>query len=118
MSVPWRDEPAGSEPRLRANLEALVGELARSASARDLPSVDLARAWHRAIYDGIELPVAYYAGGIRDRDPAEPDLLDHEAGQDSRPDQRGWSSRCCCYVREVDHQARHGRGRAAGPRGL
>ncbi len=85
MSVPWRDEPAGSEPALRANLEALFGELGRSAAARDLPSVDLARRWHRAIYKGIELPVAYYAGGIRDSDPAEPELLDHEVMWGAQP---------------------------------
>ena len=93
MSVPWRDEPAGSEPRLRANLEALVGELARSAAARDLPNVDLARGWHRAIYVGIELPVAYYAGGIRDSDPAEPELHDHEVmwgGQPATPASDVW----------------------------
>jgi Fic/DOC family len=30
------------------------------------------------MYEGVELPVAYYGGGIRDRDPAEPELVDHE----------------------------------------
>jgi hypothetical protein len=93
VSVPWRDEPAGREPALRAHLEAVVGELGRSAAAGDLPSVDLARGWHRAIYEGIELPVAYYAGGIRDSDPAEPDLLDHEVmwgGQPATPASDVW----------------------------
>lgn len=78
MSIPWRDDPPGNEPRVQENLRRLVGELARSATARERPAVALARAWHRAIYDGAELPVAYYAGGIRDRDPAEPELVDHE----------------------------------------
>jgi fido (protein-threonine AMPylation protein) len=47
--------------------------------------VELARAWHRAIFDGVELPVAYYAGGVRDLDPDEPELVDHEVMWGGRP---------------------------------
>lgn len=78
MSIPWRDDPRGSEARTQRNLEGLVGELARSAIAHEAPTVELARSWHRAIFDGVELPVSYYAGGIRDRDQDEPELVDHE----------------------------------------
>jgi fido (protein-threonine AMPylation protein) len=78
VSIPWRDDPPGGEQRIHANLRELVDELGRSASVRERPTVDLARSWHRAIYAGVELPVSYYAGGIRDRDPAEPELVDDE----------------------------------------
>jgi fido (protein-threonine AMPylation protein) len=78
VTVPWRDDPPGSDIRIGRNLEALSAELARSARTRDAPTAELARSWHRAIYDGVELPVTYYAGGIRDRDPDEPELVDHE----------------------------------------
>lgn len=78
MTIPWRDDPPGSGPRIQENLRTLVDELAGSARAREHPTVKMARGWHRAIYDGVELPVSYYAGGIRDRAPAEPELVDHE----------------------------------------
>lgn len=78
MSVAWRDDPPGSSDRIRRNLELLIGEINRSARQRDAPSVELAQSWHRAIFAGVELPVDYYAGGIRDRDDQEPELVDHE----------------------------------------
>jgi Fic/DOC family len=78
VTIPWRDDPPGSEATIRRNLEALRAELARSAMAREAPTVELARSWHRAISEGVELPVTYYAGGIRDRDLDEPELVDHE----------------------------------------
>ena len=30
--------------------------------------------------------------------PARDERHEEQAGQDSHPDQRGWSSRCCCYT--------------------
>lgn len=78
MTVPWRDDPPDGRERIRRNLELLIGELSRSARARDAPTVDLARGWHRAIFAGVDLPVTYYAGGIRDSDDREPELVDHE----------------------------------------
>jgi hypothetical protein len=78
VSIPWRDDPPGSEARIQRNLEGLVGELARSAAAREVPTVELARSWHRAIFDRVELPVFFYAGGVRDRDQDEPELVDHD----------------------------------------
>lgn len=78
MTVPSRDDPSGGRDRIRQNLELLVGELSRSARARDAPTVELARGWHRAIFAGVELPVSYYAGGTRDSDEHEPELVDHE----------------------------------------
>lgn len=78
MTLPWRDDPPESRERIRQNFERLIQELARSARGREVPTVELARGWHRAIFAGVELPVAYYAGGIRDSDAQEPELLGHE----------------------------------------
>jgi len=38
----------------------------------------MAQQWHRDLYDGIVLPVAYYAGEVRDSDPEFPELIDYE----------------------------------------
>jgi len=94
VSIPWRDDPASGRERVRENLQQLVNDLARVARARERPTVEMARTWHRAIYDGVELPVSYYAGGIRDRDPPEPELVDHEvmwAGVPATPASDVWS---------------------------
>jgi Fic family protein len=38
----------------------------------------MAQAWHRRIYDGITLPVDYYAGEVRDSDKDFPELIGYE----------------------------------------
>ena len=38
-----------------------------------------AQQWHRAIYDGVPLPVSYYAGEVRDDDQRFPELIGYEA---------------------------------------
>lgn len=38
----------------------------------------MAQEWHRAIFRGVRLPVTYYAGEIRDRDPRFPELYGYE----------------------------------------
>jgi Fic family protein len=75
---PWNDDPAGSEPRILRNIADLLAEIAREADAREQPTVAMAQEWHRRIYDGVALPVAYYAGEIRDSDPAYPELDGYE----------------------------------------
>lgn len=35
----------------------------------------MAIGWHRAIFTAVPLPVPYYAGGVRDTDPTEPELI-------------------------------------------
>lgn len=42
------------------------------------PTVPLAQGWHRAIFDGVALPVPYYAGEVRDDDPDYPELVGYE----------------------------------------
>lgn len=38
----------------------------------------MAQQWHRDTYQGIALPMACYAGEVRDSDPAYPELIDYE----------------------------------------
>lgn len=78
MPIPWNDDPPGSAPRIRENLAALLSRLIAEAPERVAPSVDLARSWHRAIFAGVELPVPYYAGEVRDDDPRFPELIGYE----------------------------------------
>lgn len=85
MPIPWNDDPPGSAPLIQKNLEALLRRLIADSDQRVLPSVDLARGWHRAIFDGVELPVAYYAGEVRDDDPDHPELLGYEVRVGARP---------------------------------
>jgi len=45
----------------------------------------MALEWHRRIYDGVALPVDYYAGHIRDSDPAYAELFGYEVAVGARP---------------------------------
>lgn len=78
MPIPWNDDPPGAAPRIRRNLESLLRRLIVEAPRRLAPTVDLAREWHRAVVEGVELPVSYYAGEVRDDDPRYPELVDYE----------------------------------------
>jgi fido (protein-threonine AMPylation protein) len=78
LLAPWDDDPPGSAPFVRKNLHRVLSGIVRDAPLRETPSVAMARDWHRAVYEGVSLPVPYYAGGIRDSDPAEPALVDYE----------------------------------------
>lgn len=40
----------------------------------------MAQEWHREIQRGVTLPVAYYAGEVRDTDPSFPELIGYEVG--------------------------------------
>lgn len=55
------------------------------AADRAAPSVDLAREWHRSLFEGVELPLSYYAGEVRDDDPDFPELVGYEVRVGSRP---------------------------------
>lgn len=83
MPVPWNDDPAGSAPRIAANLKALLGAVA--PDHRETPSVARAQDWHQAIYAGVGLPVEYYAGEFRDSDARFPELIGYEVVVGSHP---------------------------------
>jgi hypothetical protein len=57
MPTVW-EEPPGSEPRIAANAQALMWEIARDADLREPPTVASAQRWHRKLYDGIPRPSA------------------------------------------------------------
>jgi fido (protein-threonine AMPylation protein) len=78
MPVAWNDDPPGSEPQIAANVAAILNAVAAAAPVRHPPTVTMAQDWHREIYRGIALPVPYYAGEIRDSDPAYPELNPYE----------------------------------------
>ena len=78
MPIAWNDDPPESGARIVANCRALLTLLAADAARRDLPTVAAAQKWHRAIYDGVALPVSYYAGEVRDDDERFPELIDYE----------------------------------------
>lgn len=78
MPTPWNEDPPGAAPRIRRNLEGLLGKLLVEAPERVAPSVDLAREWHRSIFRGVDLPIPYYAGEIRDDDVDYPELIGYE----------------------------------------
>lgn len=85
MATPWNDDPPGADGRLRSNLANVLRRLIRESGRRDEPSVDAARGWHRDVFGGIELPVPYYAGEVRDSDPRHPELVDYEVMVGRRP---------------------------------
>ncbi len=78
MSITWDDDPAGSEPQILINAAAVLRSIVARSDQRDAPTVALAQSWHRQLYDGVVLPVAYYAGEVRDSDPRFPELYSYE----------------------------------------
>lgn len=63
----------------------LLRRLVAEAADRVRPKLALAQEWHRKIFQGVELPVSYYAGEIRDDDRRYPELLGYEVRVGSRP---------------------------------
>ena len=78
MPVAWNDDPSGSSRRIEANLRAILADILVGAPRRIPPTVGMAQAWHRLTYARIALPVPYYAGEVRDADPAFPELIGYE----------------------------------------
>lgn len=78
MPVPWNDDPPGYDAQIVANLLRLGAAIVADAGKRLEPTVEMAKAWHREIYTAVPLPVSYYAGEVRDTDPAHPELIGYE----------------------------------------
>jgi fido (protein-threonine AMPylation protein) len=85
MATAWNEDPPGSESQILANATALLGEIAADTDARRSPSVTMAQDWHRRLYVGAALPVAYYAGEPRDSDPNFPELVGYEVAVGPSP---------------------------------
>lgn len=81
MPISWDGDGSPSDQFLiERNLRSLLADLQRTAPNRVMPTIGLAREWHRRIFHGVAVPVPYYLGGIRDSNPSEPELVDHEVG--------------------------------------
>jgi len=78
VPIAWNDDPPESLRQIEANIAALLSRMRAEAERRDAPTVDMAREWHRDIYRGVSLPVAYYAGEVRDSDARYPELIGYE----------------------------------------
>jgi fido (protein-threonine AMPylation protein) len=78
VATPWNEDPPGSEAQLLANARAVLEDIAERADERESPTVSAAQDWHRRLYDGLALPVSYYAGEIRNADPRYPELDGYE----------------------------------------
>jgi hypothetical protein len=78
VPIPWNDDPPGFDTQIIDNLKEIGGLIVADAALRLPPTVAMARAWHREAYRGVPLPVPYYAGEVRDSDPAFPGLFGYE----------------------------------------
>lgn len=78
MPIPWNDDPSTYLAVIAANVTNLARTIDAQAAGRVPPLSSLAFDWHRAIYDGVPLPVPYYAGEIRDSDPRFPELIGYD----------------------------------------
>lgn len=85
MATPWNVDPPGFERVLETNVRELIVAIAGSAPQRFAPSVAMAQDWHRALYRGVPLPVAYYAGEVRDTDQRFPELIGYEVAVGAQP---------------------------------
>ena len=73
MPAPWDADPPGADGILRERLAALALEMLEEAPSRLMPTAAMAVDWHRRLFEGIP-PIDYYAGNVRDSDPALPEL--------------------------------------------
>ncbi len=85
MPIPWNEDPPGNDARIAANLRAVGSTIVADASKRLEPTVAMAQVWHRETYGSVPLPVPYYAGEVRDTDPAYPELIGYEVAVGTAP---------------------------------
>ena len=78
MPIPWNADPPGYDQQLLLNAERVLRSIVESSDERDPPTVAMAQDWHRHLYDGVPLPVSYYAGEVRDSDQRFPELVGYE----------------------------------------
>lgn len=78
MPTAWNDDPPGHQARILGNAAETLRSMAERADQRRPPTTVLALRWHEQIYDGVPLPVPYYAGQVRNSDPRFPELYGYE----------------------------------------
>jgi fido (protein-threonine AMPylation protein) len=90
LAIPWNEDDPRDAAVLVQNLTYVLRQIVRQAKLRQPPTVKMAQGWHRRVYESVKLPVAYYAGEIRDSDARFPELYGYEVriglqrGVDSR----------------------------------
>lgn len=85
MPIPWNDDPLGYDTQTVANIRGVGATIVADAGKRLEPAVAMAQAWHRETYRAVPLPVPYYAGEVRDTDPAYPELIGYEVAVGTAP---------------------------------
>jgi fido (protein-threonine AMPylation protein) len=78
LPIPWNADPPAFRRQIEQNVVAVARRIREEAVHREPPTVDMAKQLHRDIYQGIPLPVPYYAGEVRDSDPRYPELIGYE----------------------------------------
>jgi fido (protein-threonine AMPylation protein) len=78
LPVSWNEDDPRHLQLLAESLAELLTDIVVIARRRLPPTVAMAQSWHRRIFDGVRLPVAYYAGEVRDDDPRFPELIGDE----------------------------------------
>lgn len=78
LPTPWNVDPAGSAPLIERNAIRALRLVRQNAQLSRPPTLTDAQKWHRELFKGVPLPVAYYAGEFRDSDPRFPELVDYE----------------------------------------
>jgi fido (protein-threonine AMPylation protein) len=74
----WSQDDPRDIPRIIENVKALRAVVENDAIERPAPSLAMAEAWHRQIYDRVFVPHPDYVGHVRDSDPRFPCLIDYE----------------------------------------
>lgn len=78
LPVPWNEDSPDDLSAIEGNLRSLHLRIVAGAAKRSPPTVAMAQEWHRGTYRSATLPVAYYAGEIRDSDRRYPELFGYE----------------------------------------
>ncbi|HEV7505329.1 MAG TPA: Fic family protein [Thermoanaerobaculia bacterium] len=78
MPVEWNEDDPRDLRVIQSNLRQIVLQILKEAPERSPPTVALAQGWHRRIFQGVRLPVDYFAGEIRDSDSRFPELFGYE----------------------------------------
>lgn len=77
LPKPWNNDPPGSSARIRRNAARTLRLVKAHAQSGAPPTLLDVQQWHRELFQGVSLPVSYYAGEFRDSDPRFPELIDY-----------------------------------------
>jgi fido (protein-threonine AMPylation protein) len=80
LALAWNEDSPEDRALIENNSSKVLRLVVAEARLRHSPTVAMAQAWHRQIYEGASLPVWYFAGEIRDSDPQYPELIGYEVG--------------------------------------